>query len=368
MKAVHCCRRCCSWSGAARQAGRASDPHLPFCPHCSLLESSNKMQLEEGGASDLNFPPNLRSLFPEPEHPPLQAPISTAWIRPHPPQLYTRFAPPALAWNPCLNNLWFVNAVAAISSQEDVLLNTFVSDDRAEDGLFTFQFFKHGKWHQVAIDSSLPCEPGTDCPQFLRSARTDGLADLWPSLLEKAYAKMRGSYYATEGTGTVEQALMELTGSVASRHAWNAQEAARARRGSAHPLLHQLETWVRRGDVVAALVDTPNAEVGMMPHPAGVLHNHVYVVLDVVRGSRGPGDASVKLFNPWAAGGWNGMSLLEVEEDAASLRSSDAGELAGTRSGMHHQVGGLGGSRPTSSIMAGAGLSMEANGEGRRPV
>jgi hypothetical protein len=59
----------------------------------------------------------------------------------------------------------------------------------------------------VVVDDWIPCEsPGK--PAFATSKKQN---ELWVSILEKAYAKLHGSYEALEG-GLVQDALVDLTG------------------------------------------------------------------------------------------------------------------------------------------------------------
>jgi hypothetical protein len=59
----------------------------------------------------------------------------------------------------------------------------------------------------VVVDDWIPCEsPGK--PAFATSRKQN---ELWVSILEKAYAKLHGSYEALEG-GLVQDALVDLTG------------------------------------------------------------------------------------------------------------------------------------------------------------
>lgn len=59
----------------------------------------------------------------------------------------------------------------------------------------------------VIVDDWIPCEsPGK--PAFATSRKGN---ELWVSVLEKAYAKLHGSYEALEG-GLVQDALVDLTG------------------------------------------------------------------------------------------------------------------------------------------------------------
>ncbi|XP_047260771.1 calpain-type cysteine protease DEK1-like, partial [Capsicum annuum] len=64
-----------------------------------------------------------------------------------------------------------------------------------------------GDWVPVVVDDWIPCEsPGK--PAFSTSRKGN---EMWVSLLEKAYAKLHGSYEALEG-GLVQEALADLTG------------------------------------------------------------------------------------------------------------------------------------------------------------
>jgi hypothetical protein len=59
----------------------------------------------------------------------------------------------------------------------------------------------------VVVDDWIPCE-ARGKPAFATSRKVN---ELWVSILEKAYAKLHGSYEALEG-GVVQDALVDLTG------------------------------------------------------------------------------------------------------------------------------------------------------------
>jgi Calpain family cysteine protease len=67
-----------------------------------------------------------------------------------------------LAMQGCLRNQWLLGAIACVSSRPDLLLDLIVSNNLADFGLYTFQFYKHGCWHSVVVDDHLPCIPGQD--------------------------------------------------------------------------------------------------------------------------------------------------------------------------------------------------------------
>lgn len=78
-------------------------------------------------------------------------------------------------------------------------------------GFCTFQLFKFGTWTEVTVDTLIPCDAKTNKPIFAHGKDPN---ELWVPLLEKAYAKLHGSFEALDG-GSVTAALVDLTGGIA---------------------------------------------------------------------------------------------------------------------------------------------------------
>jgi hypothetical protein len=76
-------------------------------------------------------------------------------------------------------------------------------------GFMTFMLYKFGEWVEVSIDTLLPCNEEGEC----LFAHGKDPNELWVPLLEKAYAKLHGSFEALDG-GSVTAALVDLTGGV----------------------------------------------------------------------------------------------------------------------------------------------------------
>jgi hypothetical protein len=55
-------------------------------------------------------------------------------------------------------------------------------------GIFHFRFW-FGRWIEIVIDDRIPIRKGH--PIYMKSASN---VEIWPTLLEKAYAKAKGSY------------------------------------------------------------------------------------------------------------------------------------------------------------------------------
>jgi len=133
-----------------------------------------------------------------------------------------------------LDNGYFVEALQAISLRPKLVKQLFYAW-QTRRSIYIARLFKHGTWMRVEVDDFVPVgRPGrndTDgnLPVCCRSEHFPNV--IWPSLIEKAYAKIHtlrfsssaiseddmGGWEAIGGGGKVEDALADLTGGVAGR-------------------------------------------------------------------------------------------------------------------------------------------------------
>jgi len=115
-----------------------------------------------------------------------------------------------------LEDFYLVAGMQAVAMKPQLIANVFVNMDHSDPklGLFIIRLYKHGQWHHVDIDDALPYDrhdsPLCCTGEFFPSCG-------WASLIEKAYAKLHGSWEGLGGGGHVEEVMADLTGGCASR-------------------------------------------------------------------------------------------------------------------------------------------------------
>ncbi|KAG5029588.1 hypothetical protein JHK87_013102 [Glycine soja] len=253
--------------------------------------------------TDQEFPPNDHSLFVDPANPPAKLQVVSEWLRPGEigrqnhldcrPCLFSEAPNPSDVCQGRLGDCWFLSAVAVLAEVSRIS-EVIITPDYNEEGIYTVCFCVQGEWIPVVVDDWIPCElPGK--PAFATSKKG---YELWVSILEKAYAKLHGSYEALEG-GLVQDALVDLTG--------GAGEEIDMRSGEAQidlasgRLWSQLLRFKQEGFLLGA-----GSPSGSDVHisSSGIVQGHAYSILQV---RDVDGHKLVQIRNPWANEvEWNG--------------------------------------------------------------
>jgi calpain-15 len=87
-----------------------------------------------------------------------------------------------------------------------MILDVMVTPKKHPFGCYCLKFCKNGWWQVVRVDDFFPCYPSGG-PIYSKSHGNE----LWVLLLEKAYAKLHGSYEAIK-SGWAYEAMMDMTG------------------------------------------------------------------------------------------------------------------------------------------------------------
>uniref|UniRef100_H2ZIF1 Calpain catalytic domain-containing protein n=1 Tax=Ciona savignyi TaxID=51511 RepID=H2ZIF1_CIOSA len=186
-----------------------------------------------------------------------------------------------------LGNCWFLASCAAIARSAKHIQKVVPGDQVISGpdyvGMFHFRFWRFGKWVDVIVDDQLPSVRGSLC--FGRSANRD---EFWLPLLEKAYAKVHGSYQAIEG-GFTQDGMEDLTGGIAVTYQLG---------GKTPDHLYRTMTKALRNDsfVCGGIQGTSES----VDKKTGLVSAHAYSALKVAKVNyRGSTVKLVKLRNPW---------------------------------------------------------------------
>ncbi|XP_033489466.2 calpain-9-like [Epinephelus lanceolatus] len=222
-----------------------------------------------------------------------------------------------------VGDCWFLASIGALTFQTDILQQVVPLDQRFDKdycGLFHFRFWRFGRWVDVVIDDKLPTIDGR-----LIFVSSKDPTEFWPALLEKAYAKVCGSY-SDMNAGTPSEALSDFTGGV--HMCINLAE----------PPQNLWELMFRAGKSTALMgCGTPQGETSANTVlPNGLVQGHAYAVTGLKQVmSRGQMVNLVRLWNPWGRGEWNGdwsdrsplWQTVSPEDHEMCLSVADDGEF-----------------------------------------
>ncbi|XP_029972334.1 calpain-1 catalytic subunit-like [Salarias fasciatus] len=222
-----------------------------------------------------------------------------------------------------LGNCWFLASAATLSFQDFILKQVIPLDQTFDNdycGIWHFRFWRFGIWVDVIIDDKLPTING----QLIFVHSTDP-AEFWPALLEKAYAKVCGSY-SDMNAGTPAEALVDFTGGV--HFCIDLQ----------HPPPELWEMMSRAGRSRSLMgCGTPQGETSANTVlPNGLVQGHAYCITGLKEVmSQGQIVRLVRLLNPWGKGEWKGAwsdqcprwQTVSPEERAMCQSVRDDGEF-----------------------------------------
>ncbi|XP_037937392.1 calpain-B [Teleopsis dalmanni] len=198
-----------------------------------------------------------------------------------------------------LGDCWLLAAAANLTQDSNLFFRVVPPDNSFEDnyaGIFHFSFWQYGKWIDVVIDDRLPTYRGELL--YMHSTEKN---EFWSALLEKAYAKLHGSYEALKG-GTTCEAMEDFTGGVTE---WYDLKEAPPN------LFNILEKAAERGSMMGCSLE-PDPNVFEAETREGLIRGHAYSItkvclIDIRTPNRNGKIPMVRMRNPWGnEAEWNG--------------------------------------------------------------
>ncbi|KAL1253650.1 hypothetical protein QQF64_015879 [Cirrhinus molitorella] len=224
-----------------------------------------------------------------------------------------------------LGDCWLLAAIACLTLN-DVVLKRVVPHDQyfTENyaGIFHFQFWRYGEWLDVVVDDRLPTYKNQLV--FTRSGQKN---EFWSALMEKAYAKLHGSYEALKGGNSLE-AMEDFTGGVTEFY--EITEAPKE-------LYNIMRKALKRGSLMSCAIDVLVPTAQRTKTASGLVRGHAYSVTGVEQGKRKDGkDLMIRLVrvrDPWGvapppactSNDW--AALAKSEQEKKRLQPTEQGEF-----------------------------------------
>ncbi|XP_051482024.1 calpain-10 isoform X3 [Apus apus] len=273
-----------------------------------MLGEKKQLILKRDLYTDPTFPANDASIFFNYCTPLAQFRGEISWLRPtdicSAPRLFSNNPQDVQVKQGILGDCWFLCACVALQKSK-YLLNKVIPPgqpswaDESYQGRFTCRVWQFGHWVEVTIDDRLPCLGGKLC---FSQCQTEDL--FWLPLLEKAYAKVHGSYEHL-WAGQVADALVDLTGGIAKR--WTLKCPGRNMEKEKTGMVLEKELFRRLMNlkeqcvISCAVLDSRQdaSELGEF---------HAFIVIDMLNLSEVSGKEIflLRIRNPWGRRCWKG--------------------------------------------------------------
>ena len=196
-----------------------------------------------------------------------------------------------------IGNCWFMHGASAVARVPGRIESVFYNTELSSNGIYALQIYVLGIPTTVIIDDSMPL---SDSGDGIFAGRSEDGA-LWGMLLEKAFAKVNGTWESIIA-GDPRHSINALTGAPATDHS--------------HETTNASDIWdiIKAAENAGNMISGSTASVpgGNTERSAnGITQDHVYTILGCVEVE---GEKLIRIRNPWGReyyqGPWYDQSNL----------------------------------------------------------
>ena len=189
-----------------------------------------------------------------------------------------------------LGDCYFLAALSSLAEFEERVKAMFVTKEVNAAGIYMVKMFINGNEQPVIVDDYLPCKRNGSAA-FATSR--DG--ELWVSILEKAWAKLHGTYARTEG-GLPCFAANHIMGVPSESFNHASIEST-----------DDFYNMLKSADARDFTMMAASHGQGENKNDAGVISGHAYSLIQIVEFKHQGKDVRLlQLRNPWGSGEWQG--------------------------------------------------------------
>uniref|UniRef100_A0A665UGL6 Calpain-2 catalytic subunit-like n=1 Tax=Echeneis naucrates TaxID=173247 RepID=A0A665UGL6_ECHNA len=225
-----------------------------------------------------------------------------------------------------LGNCWLLASLSCLTMHPKLFLKVVPPNQsltKPYAGIFHFRFWQYGEWVEVVVDDRLPVREGRLLFSYSHTRN-----EFWSALVEKAYAKLIGSYESLRG-GNISEGMEDFTGGIA----YSMQVSSCTPR----VLWRSLTAALSRGSLLSCFIQASSYhDIGKVTGE-GLVKGHAYAITGTDKVRKASDEILLlRLRNPWGfveyRGPWSdkGKEWEEVdkaEKERIKLKKREDGEF-----------------------------------------